>query len=78
MIHAQTVRDDQLDRMAKLGMIPSFFSSHVFFWGDWHRDSVLGPVRGARISPARSALDQRVQALCLALWPTVRAASSQQ
>ena len=28
MIHAQTVRDDQLDRMAVLGMIPSFF------WGD--------------------------------------------
>ena len=25
MIHAQTVRDDQLDRMAVLGMIPSFF-----------------------------------------------------
>ncbi len=60
MIHAQTVRDDQLDRMVTLGMIPSFFSSHVFFWGDYHRDSVLGPVRGARISPARSALDRGI------------------
>lgn len=60
MIHAQTVREDQLDRMAELGMIPSFFSSHVFFWGDYHRDSVLGPVRGARISPAKSALDRNI------------------
>jgi predicted amidohydrolase YtcJ len=60
MIHAQTVREDQLDRMAQLGMIPSFFSSHVFFWGDYHRDSVLGSVRGARISPAKSALDRKM------------------
>lgn len=56
MIHAQTVRDDQLDRMAALGMIPSFFSAHTFFWGDWHRETVLGAARADRISPARSAL----------------------
>ncbi len=56
MIHAQTVRDDQLDRMAALGMIPSFFSAHTFFWGDWHRDSVLGGQRAARISPTRSSV----------------------
>ncbi len=60
MIHAQTVRDDQLDRMAKLGMIPSFFSAHTFFWGDWHRESVLGPLRADRISPTRSALDRGI------------------
>ncbi|HKX57646.1 MAG TPA: amidohydrolase, partial [Xanthomonadales bacterium] len=61
MIHAQTVRDDQLDRMAALGMIPSFFSAHTFFWGDWHRDSVLGPERADRISPTRSALDRNIR-----------------
>ncbi|MCK5735975.1 MAG: amidohydrolase, partial [Spirochaetaceae bacterium] len=42
MIHAQTVRDDQLDRMKLLNMIPSFFQAHTFFWGDWHINSVLG------------------------------------
>ena len=55
MIHAQTVREDQLDRMKTLGIIPSFFSAHVFYWGDWHRDSVLGPQRAARISPTADA-----------------------
>ena len=60
MIHAQTVREDQLDRMAKLGIIPSFFSAHVFFWGDWHRDSVLGPDRGSRISPTRTTWDRQM------------------
>ncbi len=60
MIHAQTVREDQLDDMAELNMIPSFFSAHTYFWGDWHRDSVLGPERGARISPTRSAMDRNI------------------
>ncbi len=41
--------------MADLDMVPSFFSAHTFFWGDWHRDSVLGPERAARISPTPSA-----------------------
>ena len=58
MIHAQTVREDQLRRMAALGVLPSFFSAHTFYWGDWHRDSVLGPERAANISPTRSALAQ--------------------
>ncbi|MEO9970340.1 MAG: amidohydrolase [Hyphomonadaceae bacterium] len=58
MIHAQTVRDDQLDKMKASGMIPSFFVAHTFFWGDWHRDSVLGAERAERISPLRSALDR--------------------
>jgi predicted amidohydrolase YtcJ len=29
---------------------------HTYYWGDWHRDSVLGPERASRISPAASAL----------------------
>ncbi len=56
MIHAQTVREDQLDRMQQLGIVPSYFSAHTFFWGDWHRDSVLGIERASRISPAASTL----------------------
>ena len=56
MIHAQTVREDQLTQMKTLGMVPSFFSAHTFYWGDWHRDSVLGDTRGSRISPTASTL----------------------
>lgn len=60
MIHAQTVRDDQPERMAELGMIASIFSVHTWFWGDVHLQN-FGPVRGRRISPARSALDRDVR-----------------
>jgi predicted amidohydrolase YtcJ len=58
MIHAQTVRDDQMDRMKTIGMIPSFFSAHPFFWGDWHKNSVLGEERAYKISPTASAIER--------------------
>ncbi|MDF1702268.1 MAG: amidohydrolase [Planctomycetota bacterium] len=58
IIHAQTMREDQLDVAAKHGLCPSFFPIHVYFWGDRHRDIFLGPERAARISPAKSALDR--------------------
>lgn len=56
MIHAQTVREDQLDVMKEYGVIPSFFSMHTYYWGDWHRAETLGDERALRISPAASAI----------------------
>ncbi len=61
MIHSQTVRDDQLDRMARLRITPSFFVSHTFFWGDWHREETLGVERAIRISPTRSATERGIR-----------------
>ena len=57
MIHCQTVREDQLDRMKKLHMIPSFFIGHTYYWGDIHLKN-LGADRGANISPVKSAMDR--------------------
>lgn len=55
IIHGQTLRDDQLARMADLGMTVSFFSAHIHFWGDRHHSTFLGPERANRLSPAASA-----------------------
>lgn len=55
LIHGQTTRMDQLDELKALGIVPSFFPMHTFYWGDWHRDSVLGPRRAEFISPCGSA-----------------------
>lgn len=60
VIHCQTVREDQLERMRSIGMIASFFHDHVYYWGDYHYESVLGPERAERISPLRSAVRCRV------------------
>lgn len=53
MIHCQTVRDDQLNRMAALQMIPSVFVGHIYYWGDVHLKN-LGKERAERISPLAS------------------------
>ena len=56
LIHGQTTRMDQLDDLKTLGIVPSLFPMHTFYWGDWHRDSVLGPRRAETISPCHSAV----------------------
>ncbi len=56
IIHCQTVREDQLDKMQALNLYPSFFPAHIYVWGDRHADNFLGAERAARISPCASAL----------------------
>jgi hypothetical protein len=60
VIHSQVVRRDQLDQYVELGIIPSYFEAHTFYWGDWHRDEILGPERAAFISPLHTSLDKHI------------------
>jgi predicted amidohydrolase YtcJ len=55
LLHAQMTRVDQLSDMKHLGITPSFFNTHTYYWGDVHSKNVMGPERAARISPAGSA-----------------------
>ena len=71
IVHAQMARDDQLDRMKELGVIPSFFELHTWYWGDRHRDRFLGPQRAARISPLRSAMQRGLRFTLHADTPVV-------
>jgi predicted amidohydrolase YtcJ len=56
LVHAQMARPDQLERMKRLAVTPTFFSAHVYYWGDRHRDIFIGPERAARIDPAGNAV----------------------
>ncbi len=60
MIHCQTARNDQLDRMAALSMIASIFVGHVWYWGDVHLKN-FGEERGHHISPVADALKRGVR-----------------
>lgn len=51
LIHGQVLRKDQVAALDELDIFPSLFPMHTFYWGDWHRDSVLGPERAENISP---------------------------
>ncbi len=55
LVHAQTIREDQILKLKTLPLTPSFFNSHTYYWGDWHREVTLGPRRAALISPLASA-----------------------
>lgn len=56
LVHGQTLRSDQVSQLALNGILPSLFPAHTFYWGDYHRASVLGEERAARISPCRDVL----------------------
>jgi len=71
VVHAQMARQDQLDRMRQLGIIPSFFSLHTYYWGDRHRDIFMGPARADRMSPARSAAERGLRFTIHADTPVV-------
>ncbi|MFK7865553.1 MAG: amidohydrolase [Pseudohongiellaceae bacterium] len=56
VIHGQLTRPDQLPRFKELGVVPSYYSVHPFFWGDWHRLS-FGEARAAFISPVAATVE---------------------
>jgi predicted amidohydrolase YtcJ len=51
LIHGQFLREDQVDSFNHLGVLPSLFPMHTFYWGDWHRDHTVGPKLADNISP---------------------------
>ena len=59
-VHSQITRDDQIDRYKALGMMPSYFVDHTFFWGDTHIQN-LGEERAFRISPLKTTKDKGVK-----------------
>jgi predicted amidohydrolase YtcJ len=50
--HCTITRPEQIERMAKLGVQPSFLMNHVYFYGAAYRDQLFGPERAARMDPA--------------------------
>jgi predicted amidohydrolase YtcJ len=60
MVHAQMLRIDQLGQLKEHRIYPTFFPSHTYYWGDWHRASVMGEERSSRISPLQSALKRNI------------------
>lgn len=46
--------------MADLKANPSFFSPHIYYWGDQHYRIFLGPERANRINPAASTLKRNI------------------
>ena len=54
--HCSILHDDQIARMKKLGISPSFLIGHVHFWGRAFQDRLLGQSRANRLDPCKSAI----------------------
>ena len=45
----------QLVRMKQLGVATNLFIYHIYYWGDLHYSTFVGPDRARRMNPAGSA-----------------------
>jgi predicted amidohydrolase YtcJ len=61
LIHGQFIRPDQLRELKSLGVFPSMFPMHTFYWGDWYK-KIVSPEMADRISPMRSILNSGLHA----------------
>ena len=60
IVHSQCMRPDHFDAYVELGISPSFFTAHTFFWGDLHIEN-LGEERAFFISPTKSAQNRGIR-----------------
>jgi predicted amidohydrolase YtcJ len=61
LVHGQFIRTDQVKELKSLGIFPSMFPMHTFYWGDWYKQ-IVGPAQAAGISPMRSILNTGLHA----------------
>jgi predicted amidohydrolase YtcJ len=55
--HCSILHDEQIARMAALGMVPSFLINHVHYWGHVMRDQVFGPDKVQLLDRCRAVED---------------------
>ena len=60
VIHSQFMRPDHLDAYVELGLTPSFFTVHTYYWGDVHLENT-GEARAGFMSPMASAREQGIR-----------------
>jgi predicted amidohydrolase YtcJ len=56
IIHSQFQKPEHLKKYVELGITPTYFTNHVFYWGDVHVRNV-GQEKAAFISPIKAAND---------------------
>jgi predicted amidohydrolase YtcJ len=62
IIHAQVTRSEQIERMAELGISPTFMTIHVYYWGDLHYERTVGPELAQRLSAMGDAFRLGIRA----------------
>ncbi|MGG4604797.1 amidohydrolase [Paenalcaligenes sp. Me131] len=53
--HCQMASPAQYRRIKKLGLCVNLFSNHIFYWGDAHTETTIGPDRANRMNACATA-----------------------
>lgn len=56
--HCTLASPEQYDRMAVLGVTPTYLTNHIAIWGDTFNEHILGNPRASRLDAARDARDR--------------------
>ena len=59
--HCQLTSSAQYRRMARLGLCGNLFANHLWFWGDQHWESTVGPERANRLEACATAKREGVR-----------------
>lgn len=59
IIHSQIMRPDQMQKYKEYKLFPSFFTNHIYYWGDIHTEN-LGTERANYLSPMKDAFDNNI------------------
>ena len=57
LIHGVLMNKDQIDALKALKVIPSMYTMHTFYWGDWYK-KIIGEKNAQLISPAKTFIDK--------------------
>jgi predicted amidohydrolase YtcJ len=58
--HVQMATSAHIAALAKLDVAVNLFINHVYYWGDVHAASTMGPEKAERLDPAKDVLDAGV------------------
>ncbi len=59
--HCSILHDEQIDRIARLGLSPSFLIGHVYYWGKAMRDEVFGEQKAVLLDRTRACSDKGIR-----------------
>ncbi|MCZ6501108.1 MAG: amidohydrolase [Gammaproteobacteria bacterium] len=52
--HCSILHDEQIERISKMGLSPSFLIGHVYYWGQVMRDKIFGEAKAALLDRTAS------------------------
>lgn len=67
--HCGMMREDQIDKAVRLGVVCSYFLPYIYHWGEALRDYLIGEEAAARFVPSGSAMRKGMRTSLHCVFP---------